>query len=290
MSEYNDNKNSKELIQVIKEKYNRLSKGQKLIAQYIFNHYDKVAFMTASKLGVMVGVSESTVVRFANTLGYSGYPKLQEALQELVKNKLTTVQRVEMLNDYNNDGTTLEKVLKADIDNIRDTIDDIDINAFNEFCEALSKATRIYIVGMRSSYVVARYLGFYLNLILDNVQVIRLDMGEPFEQMIRVGEGDVVLAISFPRYSKKSSQTLQFAKERGATVLSLTDSHFAPVSSLSDTTLLIKSAMASFVDSLVPALSVANAIIVTVGKNEKEDITNYLEDLEEVWDKYDVYE
>ena len=197
-------KDSKKLISDIQTQYTRLSKGQKLIAQYILNNYDKVAFMTACKLGETVGVSESTVVRFANALGYSGYPKLQAALQELIKNKLTTVQRVEMANDYSDENTILNKILKGDIDNIRETLEEIDGEAFQEAVSRLLKARKIYILGMRTSFVVAQYLGFYLGIILDNVHTVRMDMGDAFEQIVRIGEDDVVIAFSFPRYSKKS--------------------------------------------------------------------------------------
>lgn len=290
MEETNEMKDSKHLISNIQSQYTRLSKGQKLIAQYILNNYDKVAFMTACKLGETVGVSESTVVRFANALGYSGYPKLQAALQELIKNKLTTVQRVEMAHDYSDDFAILNKVLKSDIDNIRSTLEEIDERAFKEASNKLLKARKIYILGMRSSFVVAQYLGFYLDIILDNVHIIRMDMGDAFEQIVRINEEDVIVAISFPRYSKKSYQIVDYAKEKGAHVISLTDSLFAPVASLADNTLLVKSNMASFVDSLVPALSISNALAISVGMKEKEDIKQHFDDLEQIWKRYSVYE
>ena len=283
-------KDSKKLISDIQTQYTRLSKGQKLIAQYILNNYDKVAFMTACKLGETVGVSESTVVRFANALGYSGYPKLQAALQELIKNKLTTVQRVEMANDYSDENTILNKILKGDIDNIRETLEEIDGEAFQEAVSRLLKARKIYILGMRTSFVVAQYLGFYLGIILDNVHTVRMDMGDAFEQIVRIGEDDVVIAFSFPRYSKKSFQLVKYAKEKGANVISITDSLFAPIASVSDNTLIVKSNMASFVDSLVPAMSVANALAVAVGMKEKEDIKEHFDDLEQMWDKYGMFE
>lgn len=290
MEETNEMKDSKHLISNIQSQYTRLSKGQKLIAQYILNNYDKVAFMTACKLGETVGVSESTVVRFANALGYSGYPKLQAALQELIKNKLTTVQRVEMAHDYSDDFAILNKVLKSDIDNIRSTLEEIDERAFKEASNKLLRARKIYILGMRSSFVVAQDLGFYLDIILDNVHIIRMDMGDAFEQIVRINEEDVIVAISFPRYSKKSYQIVNYAKEKGAHVISLTDSLFAPVASLADNTLLVKSNMASFVDSLVPALSISNALAISVGMKEKEDIKQHFDDLEQIWKRYSVYE
>ena len=267
-------KDSKYLISHIQSQYPRFSKGQKLIAQYILKNYDKVAFMTACKLGETVGVSESTVVRFANALGYSGYPKLQDALQELIKNKLTTVQRVDMVKEFNDDSAILKKIVKSDIDNIKDTLDEIDEKAFEEASNRILKARRIYILGMRSSFTIAQYLGFYLGIILDSVHVIRTDMGDAFEQVVKINEDDVLIAISFPRYSTKSYQIVSYAKEKGAHIVSLTDSLFAPVASLTDNLLLVKSNMVSFVDSLVPALSIANALIVSVGMKEKEDIKN----------------
>jgi DNA-binding MurR/RpiR family transcriptional regulator len=290
MDDTKDLKDSKKLISDIQAQYPRFSKGQKLIAQYILSNYDKVAFMTACKLGDTVGVSESTVVRFANALGYSGYPKLQAALQELIKNKLTTVQRVEMANEYRDDYTILNKVLKSDMDNIRGTLEEIDKKAFEDSANRLLKAKKIYILGMRSSFAIAQYLGFYLDIILDNVHIIRMDMGDAFEQIVRIGEEDVLIAVSFPRYSKKSYQIVSFAKEKGTHIISLTDSLFAPVASIADNTLLVKSNMASFVDSLVPALSIANALIIAVGMKEKEDIKQHFDDLEQIWDKYSVYE
>ena len=263
-------KDSKYLISHIQSQYTRFSKGQKLIAQYILKNYDKVAFMTACKLGEAVGVSESTVVRFANALGYSGYPKLQDALQEVIKNKLTTVQRVDMVKEFNDDSAILKKIVKSDMDNIKDTLEEIDEKAFEEAANRILKAKRIYIVGMRSSFTIAQYLGFYLGIILDSVHVI--------------------IAISFPRYSKKSYQIVSYAKEKGAHIVSLTDSPFAPVASFTDNLLLVKSNMVSFVDSLVPALSIANALIVSVGMKEKEDIKQHFDDLEAIWEKYSVYD
>ncbi|MBQ3423079.1 MAG: MurR/RpiR family transcriptional regulator [Romboutsia sp.] len=284
-------KDSKYLISNIQSQYPRLSKGQKLIAQYILKNYDKVAFMTACKLGDTVGVSESTVVIFAYALGYSGYPKLQEALQELIKNKLTTVQRLDMAhNEYSDDSTILNKVLKSDIHNIKDTLDAIDENAFKDAANKILKARKIYILGMRSSFTIAQYLGFYLNIILDNVHIVRMDMGDAFEQVVKVNEDDVLITISFPRYSKKSYQVAKYAKNKGAHIISITDSMFAPVASLSDNILLVKSNMASFVDSLVPALSVVNALTIAVGMKEKDDVKSYFNDLETMWEEYSVYE
>ncbi|MCR1874286.1 MurR/RpiR family transcriptional regulator [Paraclostridium bifermentans] len=290
MNETKDFKDSKQLIDDIQKQYPRLSKGQKLIAQYLISSYDKVAFMTASKLGEEVGVSESTVVRFANALGFSGYPKLQDALQELIKNKLTTVQRVEMNQEYSDDCKILSKVLKSDIDNIKDTLENLDERMFQQASDKLLNARKIYILGMRSSFSIAQYLGFYLDIILDNVHIIRMDMGDAFEQVVRITEEDVVVAISFPRYSKKSYQVVDYARSKGAHIISMTDSLFAPIATVADTTLLVKSNMASFVDSLVPALSLSNALVVSIGMKEKDDIKEYFDDLEQIWEKFSVYE
>ncbi|WGX75037.1 MurR/RpiR family transcriptional regulator [Paraclostridium bifermentans] len=290
MNETKDFKDSKQLIDDIQKQYPRLSKGQKLIAQYLISSYDKVAFMTASKLGEEVGVSESTVVRFANALGFSGYPKLQDALQELIKNKLTTVQRVEMNQEYSDDCKILSKVLKSDIDNIKDTLENLDERMFQQASDKLLNARKIYILGMRSSFSIAQYLGFYLDIILDNVHIIRMDMGDAFEQVVRITEEDVVVAISFPRYSKKSYQVVDYARSKGPHIISMTDSLFAPIATVADTTLLVKSNMASFVDSLVPALSLSNALVVSIGMKEKDDIKEYFDDLEKIWEKFSVYE
>lgn len=291
MDDKNSRNDNKQLINIIQSQYPRLSKGQKLIAQYIINNYDKVAFMTASKLGETVGVSESTVVRFANALGYAGYPKLQEGLQELIKNKLTTVQRVEMANeDYADDSTILSKVLKSDIDNIKSTSEELDQKAFEEASKRILKSRKIYILGMRSSFTVAQYLAFYLNVILDNVQLIRIDMGDPYQQIVRMNEEDILIVFSFPRYSKQSHQVAKYAKSKGAYIVSITDSSFAPVAPLSDNILLAKSNMASFVDSLVAAMSVANALIISVAMKETDDIKKYFHDLEQIWEEYVVYE
>ena len=215
---------------------------------------------------------------------------MQDALQELIKNKLTTVQRVEMNQEYSDDGKILNKVLKSDMDNIKDTLDEMDESLFKQASDKLLKAKKIYIVGMRSSFTVAQYLGFYLDIILDNVHVIRMDMGDAFEQVVRVTEDDVVVAISFPRYSRKSYQVVNYAKEKGAHIISITDSLFAPIATMADTTLLVKSNMASFVDSLVPAISLCNALIISIGMKENEDIKAYFDDLEKIWEKYAVYE
>ncbi|WP_437130325.1 MurR/RpiR family transcriptional regulator [Peptostreptococcus russellii] len=282
---------SDSLMTIMKEKYKTMSKGQKLLANYTMENYPKVAFMTASKLGETVGVSESTVVRFANALGFSGYPKFQDALQELIKTKLTTVERVEMANrDYSTDSKILENVLKADIDNIKETLDTLEEKSYEKAVNTIISAKKLYIMGLRSSIYVAKYLGYYLNYILDDVIIVRMDMGEPVEQMIKLGEGDVLIVISFPRYSKKTLQVAEFAKERGAKVIALTDSYNAPTAKISDVIITVKNNMVSFVDSLVPAFSVANALVIGVAMREKEDIMSYFNELEDIWEKFEIYE
>lgn len=280
---------NKDLIKFIQKSFPRLSKGQKLIAEYIINNYEKAAFMTASKLGIKVGVSESTVVRFANALGYEGYPKLQKELQELIKTKLTTVQRLEMSKDYSSEGAVLKKVLKADMDNIRATIEEIDIEVFQNVINDIFKAKRIYILGLRSSTTLAEYLGFYLNLILDNVKVVTSGVSDIFEQMLRVGKDDMVIGISFPRYSANTLNALEYTKNQGALVVGITDSNVSPIASIADYTLTARSNMVSFVDSLVAPLSLINALIVAVGMREKDEITSSFSKLEKIWDSHNVY-
>ncbi|WP_291653940.1 MurR/RpiR family transcriptional regulator [Clostridium sp.] len=285
----NLNENSKDLMRLIQARFPRLSKGQKLIAEYILKNYDKAAFMTAAKLGVSVGVSESTVVRFANELGFSGYPKLQKALQELIKNKLTTVQRLELSNDYVSEGYALKGVLKADMENIRATLEKINYNTFEEVVNKIFEAKRIYIIGLRSSTALAEFLGFYLNIILQNVKTVGYGISDIFEQMINVEEGDLVIGIGFPRYASRTIDALAFAQDRGADVVAITDSLLSPLASKSDYALIAQSNMASFVDSLVAPLSVINALIIAVGMREKQSITDTFNNLELIWKDYNVY-
>ncbi|WP_297634570.1 MurR/RpiR family transcriptional regulator [uncultured Clostridium sp.] len=285
--ELNENKDLMRLIQI---RFSKLSKGQKLIADYILNNYDKAAFMTAAKLGTSVGVSESTVVRFANELGFSGYPKLQKALQELIKNKLTTVQRLELSNDYISDSDALKGVLKSDMENIRSTLEKINPEIFEQVIDEIFKAKKIYIIGLRSSTAVAEFLGFYLNIILQNVRTVSYGISDIFEQIINVREGDLVIGIGFPRYASKTIDALDFAKSRGAKVVAITDSIISPLSVKSDLSLIAESNMASFVDSLVAPLSLVNALIIAVGMREKENIANIFGSLESIWQDYKIYQ
>ncbi len=281
--------NKQDLMRIIQVKFPRLSKGQKLIAEFILKHYDKAAFMTAAKLGTSVGVSESTVVRFANELGFTGYPKLQKALQELIKNKLTTVQRIELSNDYVSEESALKGVLKSDMENIRATLEKINHNTFQDVVDNIFEAKRIYIMGLRSSTALAEFLGFYLNLILDNVNIIAYGISDIFEQMINVSENDLVIGIGFPRYAARTIEALTFAQNRGAKVVAITDSLLSPLAAKADYTLIAQSNMASFVDSLVAPLSVINALIIAVGLREKEKISSTFSTLEGIWQEYEVY-
>ena len=284
-----DTEQGKDLMRLIQVKFPRLSKGQKLIAEYILKNYDKAAFMTAARLGNSVGVSESTVVRFANELGFSGYPKLQKALQELIKNKLTTVQRLELSNDFISDGDALRGVLKADMENIRATLEKINTHTFEQVLNSIFKAKNIYIIGLRSSTAIAGFLGFYLNVILQNVRMVSYGISDVFEQMINVREGDLVIGIGFPRYAAKTIDALDFAKSKGADVVAITDSLLSPLATKADYTLIAQSNMASFVDSLVAPLSVVNALIISVGMREKENVTETFNNLEKIWQNYNVY-
>ncbi|NLM35814.1 MAG: MurR/RpiR family transcriptional regulator [Clostridiales bacterium] len=276
-------------MKLIQARFSRLSKGQKLIAEYILKHYDKAAFLTAAKLGTSVGVSESTVVRFANELGYSGYPALQKALQELIKNRLTTVQRIELSNDFISDGNALKDVLKSDIENLRATLEKIDYKIFEDVIKNIFEAKKIYIIGLRSSTALAEFLGFYLNLILDNVKVVGYGMSDIFEQMLNLSNEDLVIGIGFPRYANRTIEALAFAQDRKAKVVAITDSLLSPLANKADYTLIAQSNMASFVDSLVAPLSIINALIIAVGLREKDKISSIFANLEGLWENYNVY-
>lgn len=280
-----------DLITKIQSELPGFSKGQKQIARFILEHYDKAVFMTASRLGVTVGVSESTVVRFATELGYDGYPHLQRALQEMIRNKLTSVQRMEVAGDRMGGRDVLQTVLHADTDMIRVTLDEIDRDAFQGAVDALMGAKRIYILGVRSSSALASFLGFYFNLLFENVTLVHTNsVSEIFEQVLRVGPGDVLFGISFPRYSKRTLSAMKYARDRGARVIALTDSQLSPLARVADHVLLARSDMASFVDSLVAPLSVINALIVAVGMSRRDEIEQTFNKLERIWEEYDVYE
>lgn len=282
---------AQDLLGVITHKMSDFSKGQRQIARYITEHYDKAAFMTASKLGATVGVSESTVVRFAAEVGYEGYPQLQRALQELIRNRLTSVQRMEIITDQIGDNHVLSRVLGLDIEKIRRTLDELSPEEFGGAVETILQAKRIYILGVRSSAALAVFLSFYFNQIFENVRSVNTtSTSEMFEQIFRIEPGDVLIPISFPRYSQRTVKAAQYAKDKGASVVALTDSVQSPIAMLADYTLLSRSDMVSFVDSLVAPLSVINALIVAVGQRKKDEISKTYAALEHIWDEYNVYQ
>lgn len=282
---------TRDILSVIQNSMPTFSKGQRLIARFILESYDKAAFMTASKLGKTVNVSESTVVRFAAELGYDGYPSMQKALQEMIRNKLTSIQRIEVANDRIGNQDILSMVMQSDIEKIRMTLEETDRASFRQAVDAILSAHRIYILGVRSAAALADFLGFYFNLIFDNIVLVHTtSASEIFEQLLRVGPEDVVIGISFPRYSSRTVKAMRFAKDRRANVIALTDSEASPLAEAATETLLAKSDMASFVDSLVAPLSLVNALIVAVGRRRNEDVEQIFADLEQIWSEYGVYE
>ncbi|MBQ4140929.1 MAG: MurR/RpiR family transcriptional regulator [Clostridia bacterium] len=279
------------LIATIEEGMPTFSKGQKRIANYILEHYDKAAYMTASKMGALVGVSESTVVRFAIELGFDGYPDMQKSLQELIRMKLTSVQRVEVTNSLIGEGDVLDKILVSDAEKIRRTLEEVDRDAFEAAVDKIVSADRIYIIGVRSSSSLAGFLNFNFRMMFDNVKFVQTTSGsEMFEQIMSIGKNDVMIAISFPRYSKRIVNAVEYAHNAGADVISLTDSHQSPIAGVADQLLLARSDLVSFVDSLVAPLSIINAIIVAVSRKKMDDIRVRFDKLEKIWDEYEVYD
>ncbi len=279
------------LLKEIEEKMPTFSKSQKLISEYILKNYDKATYMTASKLGAAVNVSESTVVRFAIELGFEGYPEFQHSLQEIVRTRLTSFQRMEVTNSLIGDGDVLTKVLMSDIEKIKRTLEDINADAFNEAVDKLVGAKSIYILGLGSAAVLAKALNLNLRMIFDNVKLISASSAsEIYEQIMNIGEGDVMLALSFPRYSKKAVTAVSFARKSGADVIALTDSHVSPIAPYADQLLYAKSDMASFADSLVAPLSVVNALVVAVSRKKQDELAVRLHQLEAIWEEYNVYD
>ena len=285
-----NNKNTNKLLNKIDKNYEQMSKGQKLLADYILKNYDKAVFLTAAKLGKVVGVSESTVVRFSTQLGYQGYPGFQKALEELVRNKLNSIQRMEVTYGRISQSEILASVLQSDIEKIKLTLANMDQNAFELAVETILNAKRIYVVGIRSCAPLANFLSFYLNLIFDNVTSVHTNSSsEIFEQLIRIGAEDVIIGISFPRYSMRTLKALEFASNRKAKVITLTDSVHSPMTLYSSCNLIARSDMASIVDSLVAPLSVVNALVVALCMKKQKDVIATLETLEQIWDEYQVY-
>ena len=279
------------LLQKISDNMPNFSKGQRVIGKYICEHYDKAAYMTASKLGESVGVSESTVVRFAVGMGFEGYPEFQSALRELIRTRLTAVQRIEITDERIGKNGGLDSVLTSDIDKIKSTLEHIDREAFDAAVDALIGARNIYIMGARTSAMLANFLGFNLKLIFDNVRQLQTTGGnEIFEQLIRLGEDDVVFAISFPRYSKRIVNALEYSKSCGAKIIGLTDSNSSPLAQSADYLLTAQSDMASFVDSLVAPLSLINALIVAIASKKKNELSETFTRLEDIWRDYDFYD
>ena len=279
------------ILKKIELGYDGFSKGQKAIASYISEHYERAAYMTAAKLGKLADVSESTVVRFACQLGFDGYPEFQKSLRELVRTNLTSFQRVEVSDSIIGDKDILTQVVLADAEKLRNTLDTIDRGAFEEAVNKIISAKRIYILGVRSSATLAGFLHYNLQMAFDNLTLVQTTSGsEMLEQIMRIDKDDVMIAISFPRYSKRIINAVEFAKDKGADVIALTDSNASPIARSADQVLTANSDMASFVDSLVAPMSIINAIAVSVAKKKKEELTVRLKTLEEIWDEYDVYD
>lgn len=277
-----------DLLVRLNKNYKTLSKGQKQLAAYITENYDRAAFITASKMGRIVGVSESTVVRFAYALGYDGYPELQKSLQELIRNKLTSVQRIQLTGDLQpND--VLRSVLKSDVSNIRATIDSIDNASFNAAINALLEAKKVYIVGLMSAAPLAQFLAYYLGFVMDNVVMVSGAMGNIYEDLFRISSEDVCIGISFPRYSNRTIDALDFARGKGATIIAITDSVSSPIAEKAGHALIARSDMAGFADSLVAPLSLINAIIVACSLRRREQVSNTLSQLEGIWGSHGVY-
>jgi len=280
-----------DLIKTIRERCPEFSKSHKLIAKYIIEHPDSAPYLTATKLGVVCEVSESTVVRFAIELGFKGYPEMQKALKEQVRTNMTSVQRVAAADNIISDGDVLSKIMNSDADKIKITLDEVRREDFDRAVKMITEAKNVYIIGIRSASMIASFFAYHLNIVLNNVTLLDMtSTGEMFERLMWISKGDVFIGISFPRYSKRTKSAIEFAKKRGANILALTDSISSPISEEADCTLIAKSDMASFVDSLVAPLSIINALIVAVSMNKKEQLSEHLNELEKIWDEYEVYE
>lgn len=281
---------TRELLSRINDNYSIMSKGQKKIAAYIIKNYEKAVFLTAAKMGEIIGVSESTVVRFAVSLGYKGYPEFQKALEDVVMNRLNSIQRMEVTYGRIPQSEILQTVLQSDMDKIKLTMEAVDTDAFNYAVDTILNAQNIYVLGIRSCAPLAAFLGFYLNLLFDNVRLLQTNnTSEIFEQMVRIGEKDVIIGISFPRYSVRTLKALEFANNRNSKVITLTDSVNSPMNLYSSCSLIAKSDMASIVDSLVAPLSIINALIVALCMKKQDEVIGTLSSLEKIWEDYQVY-
>ena len=280
-----------DILDILSDRQSTFSKGQRRIAQYITESYDKAAFMTANRLGKTVGVSESTVVRFAVDLGFDGYPSMQKAMQEMVLNRLTSVQRIEVANDRIGDQDVVSMVVQSDMEKLRQTGESLSREEFNAAVQAILNAKRVYILGVRSAAPLADFLGYYLNYMFNNVHVITgCGTSEMFEKIVGVDASDAVIAFSFPRYSSATTKGAQYCRSTGATVIGITDNRESPLGQSSDHVLCAKSDMVSLVDSLVAPLSVVNALIVAIASKRQKELQNTFASLERIWDQYNVYE
>mgnify|MGYP002673765263 CR=1 FL=1 len=281
---------SKSVLQTIRAGMDSFSKGQKRIAAFILDNYDRAAFMTAAKLGETASVSESTVVRFAAQLGYDGYPDMQKALQELIRGRLTSIQRIQVSRDQMTGSDILGSVMQRDMNSIHDVIERLDREEFERVVDKLLNAKHIYILGVRSSSFLAGYLNFYLHLIFKNVTLVQSSAaGEIYEQLVHIGPGDVLVSISFPRYSKMAIHAVEFACHRGGDVVAVTDSPMSPMYKMASASLLASSDMISFVDSMAAPLSLLNALILAVGQQRRDDLSATLAEMEQVWSKYSIF-
>jgi len=281
---------SKNILHIIENKMEEFSKGQRRIADYILDNYDKAAFMTASRLGSLAGVSESTVVRFAFELGYDGYPNMQKALQEMIRSRLTSTQRIQAAEDIFSGPDVLAAVIQSDIDKLRLMIGQAEQKEFDRVVEKIMNSRHVYILGVRSSSFVAGYLNFYLHMLTENVTLVQSNAaGEIFEQLLHIGPGDVMIAISFPRYSNVTINTAKFARDRGADIIAITDNELSPIYQVSDAALLAPCEMISFVDSMVAPLSLMNALLVALSNRVEKDISAIFAELETIWNEYGVF-
>lgn len=277
-----------DMIDRLNQSGKRLSKGHRKIAQYIVEHYDKAVFMTASRLGESVGVSESTVVRFAAAMGYEGYPQFQRSLQEFVSHRLTANQRFEMATELD-PSAALTTVLKSDMQNLRNTLEQVEQQVFDEVVQRLLNANAVYVMGLRSAAPLAQFMGYYLNYIFDNVHLVSSGATDVFEEIIKLRENDVLIGISFPRYSTRTLEAMRFAKRCGAQVVAITDGPMSPLAEIADLSLTARTDMASFVDSLAAPLSLINALLVTLGLHRKQALSQHFKQLESIWETYEVY-
>ena len=280
-----------DILSAIQKHYPNFSKGQKKIANYITDHTDKAAFMTAARMGATVGVSESTVVRFAYELGYNGFPELSAALRQVIRTQLTSVQRIEVTRDRIGSGNVLDEVLSGDMEKIKRTLEETSHEDFEKAATAIANARKIYVIADRSASALARFMHYYLNLMFENVKLVTTtSSSELFEQIMRIGEEDVVIGISFPRYSNMTIQAFSFAARSGAKIVAITDGPNSPLAQDATCLLAARSDMNSFVDSLVAPLSLINALLVQVGMLKQDDVVSTFERLEGLWDEYHVYQ